>query len=414
VQLIIVEDSGYRRLLPVTATRPAFDALCGACTLGERIRRHFPSAQTSYLLRNGIEAVFFERHPGASAEVPKSGEYLYVNGRVVWTAELTALLRRLRRGKRDFTLKSADDWIAVYRFGGDPLPRKTFVSADGAAMPEPIIDETAAVEIITYPWHLIDANAKCIGIDFEYRSKRVKKKISGKVSSHAVLLHKSGICIGKGTVVGPFTVIDASNGPVIIDDDVTIRSHTVVRGPVWIGSKTVVNDHARIGGGTSIGYNCRAGGEITASVLHGYSNKAHEGFLGHSYIGEWVNIGADTNNSNLKNDYGPIRVMIDRHAVDTGRQFIGMIVGDHSRTGINTMINTGTVIGVGCNVFGAGFPQKNLPDFSWGGHESLHLYRFEKFIQSARAMMARRGVAMSDSETEVLRRIYESRQERTK
>lgn len=408
MQLIIVEDKEYRNLLPLTATRPIFDLLCGTVSLADRIKRHMALRPVFYIVRDDLKTVYADRYPSIPDDNRNMGEALYVNGRVIWSDELTKSVRKILRGKNSCVVRCNEDWVALYKSPSSELPDDLFKLLSHRT-PDGFIEESVDSHIISYPWHILDANAESIITDFNYRGKRLKTKIQGSIHSRAVLMKKQNIIIGKNTSVGPYVVIDATKGPVIIEDSVTVEPHVFIQGPVWINSKTIVKSNARIDGGTSIGINCRAAGEITTSIMHGYTNKAHEGFLGHSYLGEWINIGADTNNSNLKNDYGPIRVMIDGVSVDSGKQFFGMVMGDHSRTGINTMINTGTIVGVACNIFGADFPPKYIPDFSWGGTAFLHEYKFDKFLVNARAMTGRRGVTLSEAEIELLRIIYEAR-----
>ncbi len=409
MQLVIVEDTGYRNFLPLTATRPVFNLICGSLSLADRIKRYITHKSTFYIIRDELQDVFLEQYPGVSVNKKANGGVLYVNGRVLWDGELTKTVKKaIRSQNKKFIFRSGDDWVALYTDDSENLSYEIFNT-----QPVPSQDEFEEQQvqacIITYPWDIIDENGGCIQEDFAFRSKRIKKKIQGKIHTGSVLTKKKDIVIGKNTVVSPFVVIDATKGPVIIEQDVTIEPHTYLQGPLWINNETIVKSGARIYGGTSIGFNCRAAGEIVSSIMHSFSNKAHEGFLGHSYIGQWINIGADTNNSNLKNDYGSIRVMINGTPVESGKQFFGMVMGDHSRTAINTMINTGTFIGVACNIFGANFPQKYIPDFSWGGADFIRRYQFDKFLTNAQAMTARRGVILSDSEITLLRKIYESR-----
>ena len=176
--------------------------------------------------------------------------------------------------------------------------------------------------------------------------------------------------IGNETVIKPGVVIDASNGPVYIGKDVEVNANSVIEGPVCIGDNSLVKSFAAIKENVSTGKVCKLGGEIEDSVIMPYSNKQHSGFLGHAYLGSWVNLGADTNCSDLKNNYSSIKVNLNGKHIDTGHRFLGLIMGDHSKTGINTMFNTGTITGFSCNIFGSGFPDKFIPSFTWGGAEN--------------------------------------------
>ena len=202
------------------------------------------------------------------------------------------------------------------------------------------------------------------------------------------------------------SVLDATEGPVYISKGVKIYPHTYVRGPVYIGEDSIILG-GKIRGGTSIGPKCKVHGEIAETIIHGYSNKAHDGFIGHSYICEWVNVGAGTITSDLKNTYGHVKVWIEGEMVDSGQMFIGSFIGDHSKIGIGTRLNTGTVIGVASNVFGNGFPPKYVPSFSWGGSESLSENKLDKVIQTAKIVMSRRDIEMAETDEMLLRKIFE-------
>ncbi len=239
--------------------------------------------------------------------------------------------------------------------------------------------------------------------------------IEGKIYDGVYILNKSEVFIGKNTEIKPGVVIDAESGPVYIGEDVTIEPNSVIQGPAFIGNKSIVRLNAKLREGTNIGEVSRIGGEIENSIIHSYSNKQHEGFLGHSYLAMWVNIGADTNNSDLKNNYGSVKVYINGELVDSGSQFVGLTMGDHSKTGINTMFNTGTVVGVSCNIYGSGIPPKYVPSFSWGGADMLTTYDLERSLEVARRVMARRNVSMTPAEEKLFRKVFDlTREERRK
>jgi UDP-N-acetylglucosamine diphosphorylase/glucosamine-1-phosphate N-acetyltransferase len=202
-------------------------------------------------------------------------------------------------------------------------------------------------------------------------------------------------------------VLDAEDGPIFIDEGATIMANASLQGPLFVGAKSTIKMGAKIYEGTSIGPVCKVGGEVEESIFHAYSNKQHEGFLGHAYLGEWVNLGADTNNSDLKNNYGTVRVHIDGKTIDSGLLFVGLFMGDHAKSGINTMFNTGTVVGVMSNVFGADYPDKLVPSFAWGGAASCETYACEKALQVARRVMARRNRELTKAQEAVLRQVFE-------
>ena len=204
--------------------------------------------------------------------------------------------------------------------------------------------------------------------------------------------------------------LNATSGPIFIGPGVEIQEGTHIRGPFAVGEATVIKMGSRIYGPTSIGPNCRIGGEVSNCAFLGYSNKGHDGFLGNSVIGKWCNLGADTNSSNLKSNYSGVRVWDETTAtyIDSGLQFCGVLMGDHSKCGINTMFNTGTIVGTGCNIFGGGFQPKHIPPFAWGGNDTWDLHAFEKFIATAQRVMERRGATLSEEEISQWRTQHEA------
>jgi UDP-N-acetylglucosamine diphosphorylase / glucose-1-phosphate thymidylyltransferase / UDP-N-acetylgalactosamine diphosphorylase / glucosamine-1-phosphate N-acetyltransferase / galactosamine-1-phosphate N-acetyltransferase len=409
LQIIIVEDIGYRKFLPLTATRPVFDLICGTRTIADRILSLFSSRKPFYIIRDELRDVFLERNPGARLGLPDDSDWLCINGRALVNDTFAAQVRKISRKKVSAAFYNSGEWVGYYV--PNQMQKPGFEDLIHAGQTGFVTDNTIEIDVsvVQYPWDIIDLNGHIIGLDFTERLKKAKKKTRPRVSALVNLINRKHVLIEPHADIQPFTVIDASHGPVLIDSDVMIQSHVYLSGPVWIGPKTIVRAGARVFGGTSIGYNCRVGGEVSASIIHRHSNKAHDGFLGHAYVGEWVNIGAATNNSNLKNDYGPVSVMVDGEPVNTGKQFFGMVMGDHSRTAINTTINTGSNIGVGCNIFGTDFPPKFLFDFSWGGSDILRTYDFDKFLESARAMTARRDVELTEAEIKLLKQLFELR-----
>ncbi|MBI3004934.1 MAG: transferase, partial [Ignavibacteriales bacterium] len=203
-------------------------------------------------------------------------------------------------------------------------------------------------------------------------------------------------------------VIDTEDGPVIIGKNVKVFPNATIIGPVFIGDNSWIKVGAQIYENTSIGPVCKVGGEVEETIIHSYSNKQHAGFLGHSYIAPWVNLGADTNNSDLKNNYGNVKVYVNGQQVDTGLQFVGLTMGDHSKAAINSMFNTGTVVGVCSNIFGFGFPPKYVPSFSWGAAgETFTTFSIDKAIEVARRVMARRKIELTATEEKLFRKIFE-------
>lgn len=279
---------------------------------------------------------------------------------------------------------------------GDALTAEAFSDLERVDLP---------ATLIHYPWELVHHNAD--EIRREFQSLRVGGQILGKIYPNVTLLDEGNIFIGEGAKVWPGAVIIAEDGPVYIAEGAKVMANAVIEGPAYIGPKTAIKIGAKIYEGTSIGEVCKVGGEVEETIVHSYSNKQHEGFLGHAYIGMWVNLGADTNNSDLKNNYANVKVQINDRVVDTGSLFVGLFMGDHSKSGINTMFNTGTVVGVACNVYGEGFPPRFIPSFHWGGASGLVKYDFEKTIETARRVMARRDKELTEAQISMLRHVYD-------
>jgi UDP-N-acetylglucosamine diphosphorylase/glucosamine-1-phosphate N-acetyltransferase len=246
--------------------------------------------------------------------------------------------------------------------------------------------------------------------DFHTRTKgyQIYERPGAVVKEGALLAGGERIYLGPGACIQPGAVLNAEDGPIYIDDNATVFENAIVRGPAFIGACSQVKPGADIEA-CAIGPHAKVGGEVLHTVFHSYANKAHDGHLGHAYIGRWCNLGADTNNSNLKNDYSVV-TLFDAVAgafEPTGRQFMGLVMADHAKCGIDTMFNTGTVVGVFCNIYGSGFQPRHLPSFSWGGADTgFTEYRLDKALRVAEAVMARRQIAFTDADRELLTHVF--------
>ena len=240
---------------------------------------------------------------------------------------------------------------------------------------------------------------------FGYDKQKFDMKIEGELHSSCIVINKPDIHISSSARVSAGVILDATDGPIIIDDHAFIDIGALIKGNTYIGKNSVINPGAKLRGEVSIGPYCKIGGEVECSTFHGYSNKQHDGYLGHSYIGEWVNLGANTNNSDLKNNYSSVRFKVGDIEVDTGMAFVGCIIGDYTKTGISTMINTGTYIGLGANVFGGGFQDKFIPSFNWGKNERTNL---DKFLSTLKIVKDRRGKTLSNNEVDFITNFYNS------
>mgnify|MGYP001611856150 CR=1 FL=1 len=403
--ICLFEDPQYVKLLPLVYTRPVYELRCGILTLREKIQRAYPKANVAMLCRPYLAEVVRQQNPTVQVNEVHASNCLLINGRVIAGGQLAKKIPLKGNG-------------AMYISGNTVVAVR--MSAGGHASLEQDFSETFDVEhfaelerisvdvkLIEYPWVLVNNNGEQIVEDFRFLAKAKGKMKNAKVYTGAHLLNKKMIFIDSGATVKPGVVLDAESGPIYIGKNAKIFPNAVIEGPAFIGANTLIKIGAKICESTSIGEMCKVGGEVEASIIHSYSNKQHDGFLGHSYLGMWCNLGADTNNSDLKNSYGHVKVQVNGKMVDSGSQFVGLTMGDHSKSGINTMFNTGTVVGVSSNVFGADFPPKFIPSFSWGGAEGLETYDIEKSLNVARRVMVRRKIEMTNADEKLLRRVFE-------
>jgi UDP-N-acetylglucosamine diphosphorylase/glucosamine-1-phosphate N-acetyltransferase len=265
--------------------------------------------------------------------------------------------------------------------------------------------EMPEARLLSFPWQLIEHNAACIADDFARATRGHAKDSAIHPGVH--LVEPKRIAIGSRASIRAGTVIDASEGPVLIGAGVVVMPNATILGPAAIGAGSVVKAGARILAGTSVGKVCKVGGEVDETIFADYSNKQHDGFLGHSYLGSWVNIGAASNNSDLKNNYGPVRMWNAGRARDTGRQFLGLVMGDHTKTGINAVFNTGAVVGFNSNLYSSEMPDAFVPSFSWGHGRDVVPYELAKAMQTAAVAMQRRGVAFTAEHRRLFERVHD-------
>ena len=233
--------------------------------------------------------------------------------------------------------------------------------------------------------------------------ERFSMNLRGNFHQSSIFVQKDNIHIAESAKISAGVILDATNGPIIIDDNVFIDIGALIKGPTYIGKASVINPGAKIRGNVSIGPYCKIGGEVEDTTFHGYSNKQHDGYVGHSYIGEWVNLGANTNNSDLKNNYSDVKFQIGDNVIDTKQIFLGCMIGDYTKTGISTMINTGTYIGLGCNLFGGDFQPKQVPSFSWGAEKRMNL---DKFLKTLKTVKERRDSIVTKAEEQLITKFY--------
>ncbi|MBN2189676.1 MAG: GlmU family protein [Candidatus Aureabacteria bacterium] len=400
--ICIFEDANYVNLLPLVYMRPVYELRCGIDLLMDKIIRKYPGSDIILLCRDYLADTLKEKHKYRvnPAKYPQ-GATLFINGRLLLNKTIAFA------GKEEVVF--SENSILYARLGRENagiMTSKNIISGEALRVLKLRVPcrEAADGKLFNYSWEFIKANAGQIRIDF--KDIAGKGRILGKVFEGVHLINRKDIFIDKGAVIKPGVVLDAEGGPIYIGKGVKILPNAVIEGPSYIGDKCTVKIGAKIYEGTSIGEVCKAGGEIEESIIHSYSNKQHEGFLGHAYIGQWCNIAADTNDSDLKNNYSNVRVYVNGKFVDTGEMFVGLTMGDHSKTGINSMFNTGTVVGINVNIFGAQLPPKFVPSFTWGASGAFVVYQPDKALKVAERVMARRKVELTNAQKELFRYLY--------
>jgi UDP-N-acetylglucosamine diphosphorylase/glucosamine-1-phosphate N-acetyltransferase len=411
MNICIFEDEKYRKLLPLVYFRPVYELRCGINLLKDKIIRSFSNPNVILHARDYLTDVLKRDYPNyyVNELPPNANQVLFVNGRVLADPHFAD---KFKYNGKDIAYVKGDDIVAFWASGenlekfknkfGTPLTKSDFENYEKVEI---------SAKLINYPWDIINNNGEQIVIDFNILTDG-KARREGKIYEGVHLLNEHFIHIEEGAKIKPGVVLDAENGSIYIGKNVKILPNAVIEGPAYVGDGSLIKVSAKIYENTSIGPVCKVGGEVEASIIHAFSNKQHEGFIGHSYLGTWVNIGADTNNSDLKNDYGNVKVYVDGELIDSGSMFVGLIMGDHSKSGINLMFNTGTVVGVSCNIYGSGLPPKFVPSFSWGGaQDGFVTYRIDKAIEVARRVMARRNVQLTEIDEKLFRKIFELTEE---
>ena len=403
MHICIYEDSGCNNLLPMTYVRPVYDLFCGMVSLQEKLIRNFPQASITLHTRSVLEKVVRDRYPDCLVNEFPAGleEILFINGRSLLNSKTE--LNKLGKNQ-SFII---NDTVVAARLSGAELTIPIETVQNGITID---LDETAIERqkvdgiLVEYIWDLIQANGDQIRSDFTFA-------IQGRgdsVIDDGNIINEDNVFIDKTAKIMPHVVVDGSDGPVFIDRDVVIQPHVYVQGPVYIGPSVLIKAGAQIYSGSSIAEGCKIGGEVNNSIILPWSNKAHGGYLGSSYVGSWVNIGAGTNNSNLKNNYGAVKVTVDGEAIDTGLQFMGLIMGDHSKCGINTTFNTGTSIGINCNLYGSVIHEKHIPSFTWGSAVGGYTtYKLEKALSVNKIVMSRRKKSLKRNDEELLRNVFQ-------
>jgi len=400
MKIVLFEDADYENFLPLTYFRPVWDLRCGIYTLEEKLKHYLASSSFFYSAREYLLDYYLPQ--SNSYQSLGNEECLFVNGRLLMSGDDPQKILDISSNS---VLLSGNSVVA-WRTEGKSLQQ--YISG-GIILEDRICNDFSTqksnLNLVKYPWDLIDQNGSEIVNDSQFMGNLGQLK--GTIEEGVHIVGKENVYLAESARVMPGVVIDAKSGPVWIDQNARIMPQAVLEGPLAIGRDSVIKIGAKIYENSTIGPVCKVGGEVEESIFHSYSNKQHDGFLGHSYLGSWINLGADTNNSDLKNNYGEISVMLNNRKINTGKRFLGAIIGDHTKTSINTMINTGSVIGVCCNIFGEGFPPKFVPSFSWGGSAGFQNYDFEKALQLAKIVMERRKVSFTDNQRRLFQAVKE-------
>lgn len=380
MNLILFDDPDIRiNLQPFTFTRPVAAIRVGILTIAEKWERWLhteASFQTAPYLR--------KKFPFATA-----GDNLLLNGALCPDQALVATVNALPEGY--FLVK--DKLLLAAR------------NPDAEMNSQNIIEYPHNLTVIDRPWKIFRENGAQLRVDYNLVTEG--RTSAGITDKHTVVYGAENIFVEEGVTVRA-AILNAENGPIYLGKSSLLHEGVIIRGAFALGEGGVVNMGAKIRGDVTIGPHCKVGGEISNSVLFGYSNKSHDGFLGNSVLGEWCNIGADTNTSNLKNNYDTIKLYnhAARTFTETGLQFCGLMMGDHSKCSINTMFNTATMVDVSSNIFGAGFPAKYVPSFAWGGSAGITTFQLEKALETAERVMARRDVVMDAMDKEILTYLF--------
>ncbi|MBK9333413.1 MAG: hypothetical protein IPM96_13670 [Ignavibacteria bacterium] len=407
MEVIIFEDNKSEDLFPLNMLRASFDIKCGTGSIKDRIVKILNGKhEISLVCRETISGLMKENNKEKVNQIPKD-DTLFLNGRAVFGKDL--LKKIIKEKKKDHIYTYKDEFISAYLPRDKAKEFKTFFNEAGSKdlnfkeyfesnkFTEFEIPESGDLFLLKYPWDAIKYFLQG-GLSADLELYFQTNKDLKKANKSDFFKNNKNIRISPKSKIYPNTVLDASEGKIIIEENCTIEPFCFIKGPVFIGKNTLIKSGTRIYGPCSIGKNSKVAGEIAESIFHSYVNKQHDGFAGHSYICPFVNLGADTVTSDLKNNYSKIKMKIGETGTDTGMQFLGSILGDHTKTSINTMLNTGTVSGIFANIFGGGFPDKEIGSFTWneGGNKPVR-YQLQKAVETAVTVMSRRGINLSKS-----------------
>ena len=389
---ILFEDSKIYNLHPFSLNHASFEMRCGMYTNIQRVINLLQPQDKLYLIvREDIKDITRDRYPEfiVNPKIIPSG--LMLNGATIWNEKLI----------QNIVLDKS------YSSNGKIIAINTTISTDLEKfhnLLEDSIQVTLDIDVvhIYYLWDLI---FNLSDILFQDSINKIDAN-NCNIHSSVVIIRENNIFINDNVNISAGAILDSTNGPIMIDKNAKVDIGALIQGPTYIGRDTIINPGAKLRGNISIGPVCKIGGELEDVIIQGYTNKQHDGYLGHSFLGEWINLGANTNNSDLKNNYSNIRMNISKDLeINTLKQFLGVLIGDYTRTGISTMLNSGTFIGLGANVFGSDFQPKYIESFQWGRDNKTD---FEKFIGICKKIKKRRDMELSKIEISLFKNIYEN------
>jgi UDP-N-acetylglucosamine diphosphorylase/glucosamine-1-phosphate N-acetyltransferase len=386
MNVILFDDYSRNDLLPFTFTKPVSEIRIGILTITEKWK-YFLNTDVSFHTQDFLSVKYKKQ---------TALENIYINGKICPNQELVNVILNLEMNS---AIKSGNDLIAFKTSESNQIDFEQLLSK-AIDIPENYI-------ALKNVWDIFSKNSEALNIDFECLTKG--KQSQELSSTNKLIGDKQQLFIEAGAIVEA-SILNVTTGPIYIGRNAEVMEGSIIRGPFSLGDHATLKLGTKIYGATTIGPHCKVGGEVNNSVIFGFTNKAHDGFLGNSVIGEWCNLGADTNTSNLKNNYSSVKVFnyASETTKDTQLQFCGLMMADHSKCGINTMFNTGTVVGVAANIFGAEFPPTHIPSFTWGGAANMETYQLEKMFETANRVYARRGIEMTADEKNILTYVFNS------
>ena len=392
MNLYVFEDQRFSDFFPISSTRAVFDIRFGQSTFLERIIKIFPEHSVSLIVRDEFKELVSELHTNIAVNPDNIEEGLWISSSVIWTRESVELL-----SDKDTAFMKDDKLVAANLSSSDAA---RWISNGGPLKSELESVKFKNIEVYqcNYLWDIIKFINQSINDD-----ANELEPVDRLDYPQTNLINPDKIFINNAKVM-PGALINAEKGPVIIDNNAVIYGQTYIEGPAFIGTDTVIKPLTKIVGSV-IGKKCKIGGEVESSVIQGYSNKVHDGHLGDSFLGEWVNLGAGTSNSNLKNNYSSVKISLNENLIDTNSLHIGCFIGDHVKTAIGTLINTGTIIGAASMISTYGFPPVNLPPFSWYFNRKKERMDFDKFVSTAQKSKSRRNKNFTSAEKRLYKKI---------